>query len=129
MRLFGILALLGLALTACSGGTSSAADDSLPPGDAARGAALFTQTVNGAPACASCHTVDGSPLTAPSMQGFAARAGTRMDDTSAEDYAYMSITRPAAYVVSGFGNLMYNQYAQRLEPQQIADLIAYLLTL
>jgi hypothetical protein len=37
--------------------------------------------------------------------------------------------RPADYLVNGFGNSMYNQYGQRLSPQQIADLTAYLLTL
>jgi len=36
---------------------------------------------------------------------------------------------PAAYVVSGFANLMYGQYAQQLSPQETADLIAYILTL
>ena len=129
MRLMTFFALLTLALAACSGGTSEAAEDGLPPGDSARGAALFTQTINGAPACSTCHTVDGSASTGPSLQGLAARAATRLADTPAEAYAYESIAHPAAYIVNGFGNVMYNQYAQRLQPQQIADLIAYLLTL
>jgi hypothetical protein len=48
---------------------------------------------------------------------------------SAADYARNSILNPAAYVVSGFANLMYAQYGQQLSPQETADLIAYILTL
>jgi hypothetical protein len=48
---------------------------------------------------------------------------------SAEEYAQTSILQPAAYLVSGFSNTMYNQYGQHLSQQDIADLIAYLLTL
>jgi hypothetical protein len=40
---------------------------------------------------------------------------------------HQSVVQPAAYIVSGFGNVMFNQYAQRLSAQQIADLVAYLL--
>ena len=126
MRLFLILAGL-LLVVGCS--TPQAAANDLPAGDVSRGAALFTQSINGAPECSSCHTVDGSPLTAPSFKGFSAVAGTRIGGLSARDYAFQSISNPPGYLVSGFGNLMYNQYAQRLTSQQIADLIAYLLTL
>lgn len=122
--------LLLMMAAACTGDASNAnAADSLLVGQPERGAQLFTETINGAPACNSCHTVDGTLLLAPSMEGFAERAGTRIAGMSAEAYAYQSITLPAAYLVSGFRNLMYNQYAQRLSPQQIADLVAYLLTL
>jgi hypothetical protein len=63
------------------------------------------------------------------LQGYAAVAATRVEGLSAEAYTRESIMRPAAFLVSGFPNVMYNQYAQRLTPQQMADLIAYLLTL
>jgi mono/diheme cytochrome c family protein len=116
-----------LALAGCSSAPDTA--DGLPAGDAARGAALFMQSINGAPPCTQCHTVDGSTLIGPSLQGFASRGGSRLDGVAAREYAYRSITRPASYLVSGFGNLMYNQYAQRLSTQQIADLITYLLSL
>jgi mono/diheme cytochrome c family protein len=120
---------IGLALTLVACSTNANSADSLPPGDAARGAALFTQAINGAPPCATCHTLDSTTLVGPSLKGFAAIASTRKSGTSARDYAYESIVRPPAYLVSGFGNLMYNRYAQRLSTQQIADLVDYLLTL
>ena len=117
-----------LICTACSG-SSASSGDSLPSGDATRGAALFTQSINGAPACSTCHTLDGSTLVGPSLKGYAAVAATRVEGMSAADYTRNSILQPAAYIVSGFPNLMYGQFAQQLTPQQTADLVAYLLTL
>ncbi len=88
------------------------------------------RSTGGAPECSSCHTVDGQPLVGPSLKDFAATAPVAdAGAASPAEYAFTSITQPSAYTVSGFGNSMYNQYAQRLSPQQIADLIAYLQTL
>ena len=127
MRFRRILFFLALILAACSGGAPSSSD--LPEGNADSGAQLFTESIGGAPTCASCHTLDGTTLTGPSLQGFGERAGTRVSGTTPEDYTHTSIVQPAAYIVSGFSNSMYNQYGQRLSAQQLADLIAYLLTL
>ncbi|MDZ4765819.1 MAG: cytochrome c [Chloroflexota bacterium] len=117
-----------LVLSACSPSGGSTVSD-LPAGDMGRGTALFAESISGAPACSTCHTLDGSTLVGPSVQGYAAVAETRVADQSALDYTYTSIMRPAAFIVGGFANNMYNQYQQRLSPQQLADLIAYLLTL
>ena len=122
--------LLLLVCSACSPtNANSDSNEPLPTGDATRGAALFTQAINGAPACSTCHTLDGSTVVGPSLKGFAAVAPTRIQGTSSTDYARDSILKPASYIVSGFANLMYGQFAQQLTPQQTADLIAYLLTL
>ncbi len=127
MRLLLIFTTL-LLLVACSPPGPSI-DESLPPGDIERGASLFTQSVSGAPACSTCHTVDGTTSVGPTLAQFSVTASTRVNGLSPEDYTHHSIVRPAAYVVSGFGNSMYPQYAQRLTQQQIADLVAYLLSL
>jgi mono/diheme cytochrome c family protein len=128
MRLLIFLAFLALvALAACS--PANTGDTKMPPGDASRGAELFTQAVGGAPACSTCHTLDGSTLVGPSLQGYASVGPTRMEGMSAEEYTQASIVRPAAYIVSGFANTMYNQFQQHLTSQNIADLVAYLLTL
>lgn len=123
-----VLFTITILVSACSS-TDENPLDSLPDGDVTRGKSVFNESISGAPTCSSCHTVDGNVLLAPSLLGYAAVAATRVEDQSAEQYTYTSITRPPAYTVSGFGNTMYNQYGQRLTPQQIADLIAYLLTL
>ncbi|KAB2867346.1 MAG: cytochrome c [Anaerolineae bacterium] len=125
-RLTPVLILLVLVVSACSQGDSV---DSLPPGEAGRGEALFTQSINGAPPCSGCHTLDGTALVGPGFQAYGETASTRRTGSTAQDYTYTSIVRPSAYVVDGFSNVMYSQYGQRLSPQQIADLIAYLLTL
>jgi cytochrome c oxidase subunit 2 len=116
-------------VAACSPSPSSSGFAALPPGNAESGAALFAESVNGAPACTSCHTLDGSTLVGPSLQGYASVAGTLVAGQSAQEYTFNSIVTPAAFVVNGFSNLMYAQYGQKLNPQQTADIIAYLLTL
>ena len=128
MRWFLLITAATLLLASCSTADTSNYR-SLPPGDASRGVQLFQQSVNGAPPCASCHSLDGSVTVGPSLKGISTRAGTRITGMNTTNYIYQSITRPAAYIVSGYNNLMYNQFDQKLTPQQIADLIAYLLTL
>jgi mono/diheme cytochrome c family protein len=130
MRFLAFLVLAVLLLGACSPSTTTGSSaETLAPGDTARGAELFAQVLGGAPSCSTCHTLNGEALVGPSLQGLAAVASTRVDNLSAEEYIHTSIVQPSAYIVSGFTNTMFNQYAQRLTPQQIADLVAYLLTL
>jgi cytochrome c2 len=129
MRIILLCTLILSLIIACSPPSSAASADSLPPGDADNGAALFTESIGGAPACSTCHTLDEIKLVGPGLQGYAERAIIRVEGVSAEDYTYASIVRPAAHVVEGFVNTMYPQYEQHLTSQQIADLIAYLLTL
>jgi hypothetical protein len=40
-----------------------------------------------------------------------------------------SILEPSAYVVSGFRDIMYPNFKEKLNEQDVADLIAYLETL
>ena len=114
----------------------------LPPGDAARGEQLFAQQVKQASgsnaACQACHSlVPGEVKTGPSLAGVASRAETRVAGETAEQYIRQSIQQPNAFLVpdnpayigangkslmpEGLGNLMSDQ--------DLADLIAYLLTL
>ncbi len=101
----------------------------LSPGDAGNGEKLFLQSVNGAPVCADCHALDDARNTGPSLAGFGAIAGKRVNNQSAEEYTFTSIVRPASYVVRGFSNEMYTDYANHLSKQDIADLMTYLLSL
>ncbi|MCC6802196.1 MAG: cytochrome c [Anaerolineae bacterium] len=129
MRLLAVCVLIALIIAAC-GAPPAATFADLPVGDAAHGAQLFDQRINGAPACSSCHTLDGSVLMGPSLQNYAAIAPvTEAGAASLAEYTFTSIVQPGAFVVSGFGNTMYRQYQRQLSPQDTADLIAYLLTL
>ncbi len=114
-------------LAACSPKKLPFSLNDLPPGDAGRGALLFTQSINSAPACSSCHTTDGTRSVGPSLKGFGEEAGDRVKNQSAAEYAFDSILRPSRHVVRGYSNVMYSQYGDKLSQQNIADLIAYLL--
>ncbi len=96
-----------------------------------QGQALFANGVPGAPACASCHsTVANGSGVGPSLAGLAQRAGSRIAGMSADDYVRQSILMPNAFVVPGYSaGVMFQSYAQKLTPQQIDNLIAYVLSL
>lgn len=106
--------------------------ETLPEGNAGSGAALFNQSINGAPTCVSCHVVDQAEnggLIGPSLQGYGDIAANRVDGQTAEEYTFYSIVRPAQHIVDGYSNAMYIRYNSALSQQQIADLIAYMLNL
>jgi sulfur-oxidizing protein SoxX len=125
-----LLIVIAVTLVAC-GGSGGAAG----PGDAARGKTLYNRATLGtksAEGCVSCHKYDdkeGKAEKAPYTKGTGTRAATRVPGMSAEDYIRESITKPDAYIVEGFNKGdMYAKWATELSPQEINDLIAYLLT-
>ncbi len=83
---------------------------------------------DGAPACSTCHLLEGRGGAGPSLAGLGAAAGARVRGQSAEEYIYNSIVRPARHIVQGYSNIMYNSYDEKLSAQQIADLITFLLS-
>ncbi len=95
--------------------------------NAANGQTVFT-TVG---ACRTCHDVEkGIPIVGPSLKGVATRAGNRKPGMAAIDYLHESIVKPNAYVVDGFSaNIMPQNMGELLTPQEINDLVAYLMTL
>lgn len=127
------LALLGVLLLAgCSVEPPRISFDSLDfaLADAGSGEKLYNQSNNEAPACAACHTIDGAGSSiGNSLAGLAAVAAERVQGQSAREYLYWSILRPGQHLVAGYSNLMYADYEDSLEAADIADLIAYLLTL
>jgi cytochrome c2 len=98
---------------------------SLPAGEAARGEQVFAD--NG---CNACHSFEPDRrIVGPSLAGVAARAASLQADYTAELYLYESIVSPDAYVAAGFpGGVMPANYGGRLSDQQLADLLAFLLT-
>ncbi|HLF01878.1 MAG TPA: c-type cytochrome [Anaerolineales bacterium] len=102
--------------------------EALPPGNAQAGQAAFSALT---PPCVQCHNVDKPDIIiGPSLQGIATRAATRKSGYPPEYYIYESITRPSDFVPEGFTDgLMPPNFKDVLTEQQIADLIAYLMTL
>lgn len=125
-----VLIAAALVLSACGG----------PAGDPERGEALYRQQSIGdgaAPGCVSCHSLEpGVVKVGPSHAEVGARAEQlvrapdyRGEATTAAEYLRESILEPNAHVVEGFERgLMYQNFDQVLSEQQVADLVAFLLT-
>lgn len=142
--LITLLVAISLLFVACGGdaGDGNGAED-VPEeqavGDAQNGETLYNMTTindTAAPGCVTCHSVQPtddptqpSPV-GPSHYGLADRAGTYVEGMSAEEYLRESIVEPDAHVVEGYApGVMYQNYEEDLTPEQIDDLVAYLLTL
>ena len=80
-------------------------------------------------ACNSCHLIGQLGGASPNLTGYGTLAGTRVAGQSAHEYTFYAITEPGQYLAENFGNVMPDKYDDKLKPQDIADLIAYLLTL
>jgi cytochrome c2 len=130
-KLFVVFVLtVTLALVAaCGGGGETSGTGSGAAGNASNGEALFKQALVGQnPGCATCHSLDGTQLVGPTMQGIAGRAASRVEGESAEEYLHKSLVEPNAYVVEGYVEGVMQSY-EDLSEAQINDLVAYLLTL
>jgi len=81
--------------------------------------------------CIACHSLqEGVVMVGPSWHNVGAAAPTRVTGQSAAAYLYQSIVSPNAHVVDGFQpNLMPPTYRDALTAPQLADIIAYLLSL
>jgi cytochrome c2 len=99
--------------------------ETLPAGNADPGEQVFTSA-----GCSACHSLDpGEKIIGPSLSGISTRAGTTKADYSAEKYIFESISDPNAYLVEGFqGDMMPANFNGRLSAQQLADLVAFLMT-
>jgi mono/diheme cytochrome c family protein len=111
-----------LLLTACGSGESTV-------GDVDAGKTLFNTGGTSQIPCATCHSIDGVATVGPSLQGIAAHAGERIEGVSAEDYLRQSITQPSVYLVPGYNDVMYKDYAVHFSEEEIDNLVAYLMTL
>jgi mono/diheme cytochrome c family protein len=100
-----------------------------PAGDASAGERIFHNGKSDAPACINCHAAEPGPFAlGPVMTGISERAGSRIEGLSAEEYLHQSIVHPGDYTVPGFRPVMPSSYGEYLTEQDIADIIAYLMT-
>ena len=129
ITVMALLVGVGLLVAACGGSAESVIPYADVPqtGDAVRGEQLYNTSVNNTPACNSCHIAGQTG--SPDLTGYSEVADSRVPGESAHEYTFWAIAEPGRHVLEGYGNAMYNQYDNKLTPQDIADLIAYMLTL
>lgn len=138
MRKFLLLLLLPLALVlnGCIGSFLTVLlptpPDTTLVGDAEHGAEIFSHGKDGSPPCTTCHFVTAGQTgfsLGPNLAGIGERAATRIEGVSAEEYIHESILDPGSYIVSGYRDIMYPNFAQHFNEQDVQDLTAYLTTL
>lgn len=91
-------------------------------GNVAAGEALYS-----ALGCIACHSLDGTAGVGPSYLGLGGRAAEMIEGYSAAEYVRESILNPCAFVVEGFSCVMPQNYGDQLNPQDLADLVAFTL--
>ena len=108
----------------------------LPEGDPQSGEQLSVSL-----GCTACHTISAEGIgpfwpSTPDEPGIGERAVLRISQPdytgNAEtdfEYLFESIVLPEEYLVVNYDNLMPNNYSSSLTDQDVADLIAYLLTI
>ncbi|OGO27529.1 MAG: cytochrome c oxidase subunit II [Chloroflexi bacterium RBG_16_54_18] len=83
--------------------------------------------------CVACHSQDGTRIVGPSWKGIYGNTETLTDGTTVtvdEAYLHESIIQPFVKIVAGYpANVMPLNYEEQLSDQQIADIIAFIMSL
>lgn len=95
-------------------------------GDVANGERLFNQLDGLAPSCVNCHQEGAQAAPHIVVADYPQLAANRVEGQDAREYTFHAIANPGQHIVEGYGNAMYNRYDENLTPQQIADLVDYL---
>ena len=95
-------------------------------GDATNGEALFAAPAQG---CSGCHSTGENRVVGPGLSGVGVRAETRVDGQTAEEYLTASIKSPNDFIVPDFPGIMPGTFASSMSEAEIADIVAYLISL
>ena len=115
-----------------------ACSEAAPSGDPERGKQIYNAPVKAERGelqpCSKCHPIGTGEKPAAgigiNLGDIGNRAGNIVNGQSAADYLFTSIVDTDAYLAGGFQDgLMSREYKRLLTPQQIEDLVAYMLTL
>jgi hypothetical protein len=103
-------------------------------GDEKSGEDLFGKAILGdrmAPGCTTCHSLENEKtLVGPSLAGIGRKARTNPGGKRSFEFLLESIISPDAILANRFeAGIMYQDYRNDLTEQQIADLVAFLLSL
>ena len=93
-------------------------------GDAGNG-----ETVFGVAGCSGCHSTGSNQIVGPGLSGMGATAETRVDGQTADEYLTTAIVSPNEFIVDGFSGIMPATFGDSLSEQEIADVVAYLVSL
>lgn len=104
--------------------------------DAERGGRLYRGALampGGNLACIECHPVvpgEEAEVMGQNLADIGARAGATVPGQSAEEYLRTAIVDPDAFLSGGFQEGIHPRaYAEDLSERDVADLVAYMLTL
>lgn len=132
LRLMMFLVLVSVILAGCMLGVEERVElpDSLLIPPDATGEQLYNMPVLGIQVgCVTCHSLDGTTVLGPSLQGIGSTAQDRIPSMSAEAYILQSILEPDAYVLEGSSaGIMPPHYAEALTEAQIDALVTFLMT-
>ena len=106
--------------------------DAVVESQADAGRSLYLENTLGVnTGCKVCHSLkEGVVIVGPSFYEIGSKAGLAVPGLSAEEYLHQSIVNPDAHIVEGFKpGVMLDRYDELLTEEQIADLVAFLLTL
>lgn len=120
--------ILALALAACGQPTPAGLGE-VQIGEAAAGKQVFHEIST--PACGACHSLEpDNVIVGPSLAHIGTRALYQEAGQSAAEFLHRSIVEPDADRAPDFAlGVMPTTYSAQLTEEQIADLVAFLLSL
>ena len=99
-------------------------------GDPERGREIFQNGggVIGNTGCKGCHSLGDVKTAGPPLKGISELASDRVPELSAAEYLRQSIVDPGTYILEGYKDAMPHYYQDALNEEDIAALVAFLLT-